>query len=144
MVAPTEMGDVRLEVGMAERKLHRLFVWSEKSIKLISCELLGKEWPRNTHTDSLVMMLAFFPQQERDCKLLPRGKVRGQKSKEKKSKDFFFVCDIVNTFTLWKYQHKIYMLIHMLSVSPPPSLNFSPTLRDKHKAVDSRTTVERS
>lgn len=54
--APAEVGGTRTEVGV-ERKLHRTFVWSEKSIKLLSCER-KKEHPRNTHRGSLVIMLA--------------------------------------------------------------------------------------
>lgn len=50
-------GGTSTEVG-AERKLHSAFVWSEKSIKLLSCELHRKEQPRNTHRGSLA--ISFF------------------------------------------------------------------------------------
>ena len=47
------------EVGV-ERKLHSAFVWSEKSIKLLSCELHRKEQPRNTHRGSLAISFFFL------------------------------------------------------------------------------------
>lgn len=113
--APAEVGGVRTEVGV-ERKLHSTFVWSEKSIKLLSCELHGKERPRNTHRGSLVIMLSFY--NSRECEQLPMGKVKRAK---REGRFFFFYCKAywrytVHLFAIWDWQHKICMLIHMLSL----------------------------
>lgn len=77
---------MRTEVGV-ERKLHSTFVWSEKSIQLLSCELHGKERPRNTHRGSLVIMLSFY--NSRECEQLPMGKVKRAK---REGRFFFFIA----------------------------------------------------
>lgn len=77
------VGGSRIEVGV-ERKLHSTFVWSEKSIKLLSCELHGKERPRNTQRTSLVIIVAFFyTTAERRLQVVACGQSEKGKNTEK-------------------------------------------------------------
>ena len=123
---PAEAGGTSTEAG-AERKLHSAFVWSEKSIKLLSCELHRKEQPRNTHRGSLAISFFFFSLSLFLFTTAGRGVQvvvafgQSEKGKKEKRRMMFFYCKAcwrctVHLFTIWDWQHKICMLIHMLSL----------------------------
>lgn len=106
------------------------FPWPEKSIQL-SCELHGKERPRNTHRGSLVIILAgfffFYTSREESASSCLWVKWKGQKDSE--GRCFYCTSYMVHLFSIWDWQHKLCMLIHMLSLFPW-IFNTAATMRD--------------